>query len=90
MPAPGAANIDDGVLIDLSALSNIEYHAGRSGVVIGSGNRWGDVYRHLDPYAVTVVGGRVLDVGVGGVVLGCKLIPYSTCSVRHNACWCSY
>lgn len=64
MPAPGAANIDDGVLIDLSTPSDIEYHADRSVVVVGSGNRWGVVYRHLDPYAVTVVGGRVLDVGV--------------------------
>lgn len=90
MPAPGAANIDDGVLIDLSTPRNIECHADRSVVVVGSGNRWGDVYRHLNPYAVTVVGSRVLDVGVGGMILGCRLIAYSTCFVRHNAYWCSY
>jgi hypothetical protein len=41
-------------------------------VTVGSGNRWKDVYTYLDQYAVTVVGGRVFDVGVGGLTLGCK------------------
>ena len=28
------------------------------------------MYTALDPYNVTVVGGRVMDVGVGGLILG--------------------
>lgn len=36
---------------------------------IGPGNRWGQVYDRLDPLNITVLGGRVADVGVGGLLL---------------------
>ncbi|KAH6655956.1 putative FAD-binding oxidoreductase [Truncatella angustata] len=68
-PSPGAANIDNGVLIDLADLNGITYDAASSTVVVGTGNRWNAVYTALDPYNVTVVGGRVVDVGVGGFLL---------------------
>ncbi|KAI1347633.1 putative FAD-binding oxidoreductase [Xylaria sp. FL0043] len=61
-PSPGAANIDQGVLIDMSGFNNAEYDATNQVAVIGSGQTW-----------VTVVGGRVLDVGVGGLLLGNRL-----------------
>lgn len=73
MPAPGFANIDNGVLIDMSKLTTLQYDAGNSAVTVGSGNRWVDVYTYLDPFAVTVAGGRVNDVGVAGLTLGCEL-----------------
>ncbi|ROW09244.1 hypothetical protein VPNG_05899 [Cytospora leucostoma] len=73
MPSPLGANINNGVLIDLSALNGINYDAASGTVVVGAGNRWADVYRGLDPYNVTVVGGRELDVGVGGLTLGSGL-----------------
>jgi FAD/FMN-containing dehydrogenase len=69
-PSPLAANSNGGVLIDLVSLDRIDYDAARSVVTIGSGLRWGQVYSELDRYQVTVVGGRVLDVGVGGLTLG--------------------
>lgn len=72
MPSPFAANIDNGVLIDLSGFNQVDYDAESSTVVIGTGNRWLDVYSTLDAFNVTVVGGRVLDVGVGGLALGSK------------------
>ncbi|ETS76483.1 hypothetical protein PFICI_11870 [Pestalotiopsis fici W106-1] len=68
-PSPGAANIDNGVLIDTSSLTHVTYDATTSTVTVGSGNRWGDVYNALDEYNVTAVGGRVLDVGVSGFLL---------------------
>ena len=37
---------------------------------LGPGGRWGDVYATLDPYEVSVVGGRIPHVGVGGLILG--------------------
>jgi hypothetical protein len=37
---------------------------------VGPGARWGDVYTQLAPKNLAVVGGRVSDVGVGGVILG--------------------
>lgn len=70
MPSPLAANINDGVLIDLSALKEVTYEASSRTVTVGSGNRWGDVYSALDPSNVTVAGGRIVDVGVAGLTLG--------------------
>ena len=71
-PSPYAANINAGVLIDMTKFNKIDYQPAQNVVTVGTGNRWGDVYHHLDKYNVTVVGGRVLDVGVGGLTLGCE------------------
>ncbi|KAI1377104.1 putative FAD-binding oxidoreductase [Hypoxylon crocopeplum] len=67
---PGAANINGGVLIDLAKINTVAYDAKKKVAVVGSGLRWKEVYTSLDPYNVTVVGGRVLEVGVGGLTLG--------------------
>lgn len=70
MPSPLAANINAGVLIDLSALNEVTYEPSSRTVTVGSSNNWGDVYSALDPFNVTVAGGRVVDVGVAGPTLG--------------------
>jgi FAD/FMN-containing dehydrogenase len=70
LPSPGAANIDDGVLIDLGGFNRVDYDAKQNTATVGSGSRWQAVYEQLDPFNVTVVGGRVLEVGVGGLTLG--------------------
>ncbi|KAF2744280.1 putative FAD-binding oxidoreductase [Sporormia fimetaria CBS 119925] len=72
-PSPDAANINNGVLIDLAGFDQVEYDAARKRATIGTGLRWGKVYEELDKFGVTVVGGRVLDVGVGGLTLGSGL-----------------
>ncbi|KAI1350195.1 putative FAD-binding oxidoreductase [Xylaria sp. FL0043] len=72
-PAPLGANINDGVLFDMSGFNSVRYDAQQGVAVVGTGMRWGDVYRHLDQYNVTVVGGRILEVGVGGLTLGSGL-----------------
>ncbi|KAI3319739.1 putative FAD-binding oxidoreductase [Xylariaceae sp. AK1471] len=72
-PSPLAANIAQGVLIDMSAFNGVDYHANDQVAVVGSGQRWENVYTKLDQYGVTVVGGRVLTVGVGGLTLGSGL-----------------
>ncbi|KAI1657067.1 FAD-binding domain-containing protein [Daldinia decipiens] len=69
-PSPGAANIDQGVLIDLSRFNSVDYDAENNVANIGAGQKWENVYKQLDQFNVTVVGGRVLDVGVGGLILG--------------------
>lgn len=71
-PSPGAANIDQGVLIDLSKFNGVDYDAENNVANIGAGQKWENVYKQLDQFNVTVVGGRVLDVGVGGLILGGK------------------
>ncbi|KAE8454491.1 hypothetical protein EG329_000114 [Mollisiaceae sp. DMI_Dod_QoI] len=37
---------------------------------IGPGNRWIDVYNALQPKGLAVIGGRVADIGVGGLAMG--------------------
>jgi FAD/FMN-containing dehydrogenase len=69
-PNPGFANINNGVLIDMSLFNQVHYDASHNVALVGSGLTWGTVYTTLEQYNVTVVGGRVLDVGVGGLMLG--------------------
>ena len=66
----GAANIDSGITINLRALKNVTLNADKSMVSIGGGAKWADVYAHLDGSAVATSGGRVADVGVGGLTTG--------------------
>ncbi|KAK4222535.1 bifunctional solanapyrone synthase [Podospora fimiseda] len=76
-PNSGYANINRGVLISLSSLNKVSYHANTNTVDLSPGARWGQVYNYLEPHNVTVVGGRVLDVGVGGLLLGAGLSYYT-------------
>lgn len=66
----GASNIASGITIDLALLSSVEIAEDNQSVWIGPGARWSDVYASLEPYNLTVAGGRVGHVGVGGYVLG--------------------
>ncbi|KAF2716504.1 oxidoreductase FAD-binding protein [Polychaeton citri CBS 116435] len=69
-PWAGAANIEDGVTIDLTHLNQVTLSDDKSTVTIGPGNRWHDVYGTLVPQGLVTGGGRVAIVGVGGLVLG--------------------
>ncbi|KAH9887171.1 putative FAD-binding oxidoreductase [Xylariomycetidae sp. FL2044] len=73
MPVAHAANIDGGILIDMSNIRGTHVDVEQDTVVVGAGQRWADVYAELDQYEITVAGGRVLSAGVGGLVLGCGL-----------------
>ena len=72
----GAANIQDGVTIDLALLKDITVSADSLTASVGSGSRWQDVYLKLDTLNFSVVGGRVYDVGVGGLLLGGEIVKY--------------
>ncbi|KAF3935187.1 hypothetical protein ABW20_dc0109668 [Dactylellina cionopaga] len=77
MANPGFSNAGpDAVLISLSGLTKLSLKADRSIATIGVGNRWGTVYNYLQPYNVTVVGGRIGTVGTG-LVLGGGLNYFS-------------
>ncbi|KAH7337970.1 hypothetical protein B0J17DRAFT_660259 [Rhizoctonia solani] len=67
---PGWAGTDAGVLISLSKLNAIEVSKDKQSVVVGAGNRWGDVYAETGKHGVTATGGRVSPVGVSGFLLG--------------------
>ena len=70
MPFAGASNIAGGITIDLAELNEATINPNRNSVTVGPGNNWGDVYRKLEKEQKTVVGGRIADVGVGGLTLG--------------------
>ncbi|OJJ81678.1 FAD-binding oxidoreductase [Aspergillus glaucus CBS 516.65] len=66
----GAANIEDGVTIDLSKMNSTTHHHENKTASIYPGARWGSVYKTLEKDNVTVAGGRGGPVGVGGFLLG--------------------
>ena len=66
----GAANIASGITIDLAPLNEVTVSPDQTLVRIGPGNRWKDVYTVLDALSLSTSGGRVGDVGVGGLILG--------------------
>ncbi len=80
----GTANIESGVTIDLHHLNSIDittsriapvnasYVANTTVVNIGGGATWDQVYQKLDPLGLSVTGGSVAGVGVGGLTLGGK------------------
>jgi FAD/FMN-containing dehydrogenase len=70
MAFAGAANIQDGITIDLGDLNQFSYSSNTGLATFGPGLRWGDVYTKLAAYGRGAAGGRSADVGVGGYLLG--------------------
>lgn len=66
----GASNIEGGVTLDLRKLNQIVVSADKKQTAVGAGNVWYDVYTKLQPMGLTVIGGRVSAIGVGGLTLG--------------------
>ncbi|KAI0103191.1 FAD-binding domain-containing protein [Nemania sp. FL0031] len=76
-PAAGAANIQNGVTLDLTLLKETRLSEDHYVASVGAGSAWVDVYRTLNPFNKTVNGGRNGAVGVGGVTLGGGISYYS-------------
>lgn len=66
----GGSNVDQGVTIDLLYMNDITVANDSQTVSVGSGSRWIQVTEVLDQLGLGVVGGRVADVGVAGLLLG--------------------
>lgn len=64
-----------GVQIAMYRFSEVNYKETSQTVDIGAGLIWDDVYAALEPFGITVVGGRVSGVGVAGFTLGGGRIP---------------
>ncbi|KAI8959966.1 FAD-binding domain-containing protein [Daldinia sp. FL1419] len=63
------SNVQQGVVIDLVNLNGISLSADRSSVTIGTGRRWGEVYKTLSGSGVSINGARDSSPGVGGQTL---------------------
>ncbi|KAK7956316.1 uncharacterized protein PG986_005538, partial [Apiospora aurea] len=68
-PNPGHASVDGGVLVALRHLDGVRYDAEKGVAYVKPGGEWNDVIGALEPHGVTVVGGRLGIVGVGGFLL---------------------
>ena len=66
----GASNIQGGLTIDLANLNQIQVSQDRTLTHVGAGNRWINVYSQLGEQQLAVIGGRVANIGVGGLTLG--------------------
>lgn len=66
----GFGTNDDGVVIDLSRLADVEVvDKERHRVRIGGGATWGQVAAALDPHGLAISSGDTKSVGVGGLTL---------------------
>ncbi|KAL1637024.1 hypothetical protein SLS58_009463 [Diplodia intermedia] len=78
-PNVGFASVDEhGVLIDMVKLDEITLNYDQSVVSVGPGNRFGAVYEKLNSSGLSIVGGRVTHVGVGGYMLGGGMAFFSS------------
>lgn len=66
----GASNIQGGITMPLEKLNQVKVSSDRKTVAVGPGNTWFSTYTALQPTNLAVVGGRVSDIGVGGLTLG--------------------
>jgi len=55
-------------------MNSVAVSGNKKTVSIGSGNRWGNVYTKLDEQDLVMVGGRLSQVGVGGLLTGGTLM----------------
>jgi FAD/FMN-containing dehydrogenase len=66
----GSGVCDDGVVIDLSPMSQVHVDPERRVAHVGAGARWRDVDRACQLFGLATTGGEVSDTGVGGLTLG--------------------
>jgi FAD binding domain/Berberine and berberine like len=66
----GLGTCDDGVVIDLSLLRDVEVDAEARTVRVGGGSVWGDVDAATNPHGLATPSGIIATTGVGGLTLG--------------------
>ncbi|GAM83052.1 hypothetical protein ANO11243_010380 [Dothideomycetidae sp. 11243] len=66
----GASSTSTGITVSMENFNQVTLSQDRKTAAVGPGNTWESVYDALDPYNLTVIGGRASDVGVGGLMLG--------------------
>ncbi|MFD6285515.1 FAD-binding oxidoreductase [Streptomyces sp. NPDC060205] len=66
----GLGTCDDGVVVDLSALKDIEVDPGARTARVGAGCVWGEVDRATNAHGLATPSGIISTTGVGGLTLG--------------------
>jgi len=65
----GTAVVDDGLVVDLSAMGAVRIDENRGTVHVQGGATWGDVDRVTAPFGLATTGGVVSETGVAGLAL---------------------
>ncbi|KAL4738957.1 FAD-binding domain-containing protein [Aspergillus similis] len=66
----GAANIQGAVTVDLRSMNSLVLSDDKKTASVGGGSIFSDLYPQLVPHGLTVMGGRVPGIGVGGFTTG--------------------
>ncbi|MCJ1436396.1 hypothetical protein MMC27_005775 [Xylographa pallens] len=66
----GAANIQGGVTVNLRKMDKVTLNPDKTLVLVPGGSKWHDVYSLLEEHGLAASGGRLSDVGVGGLSTG--------------------
>jgi FAD/FMN-containing dehydrogenase len=66
----GLGTVDDGVVIDLSLLKDVQVDPGSRTVRVGGGCTWGEVDRVTGEHGLATPSGIISTTGVGGLTLG--------------------
>ncbi|HEX7107065.1 MAG TPA: FAD-binding oxidoreductase [Acidothermaceae bacterium] len=67
---PGFGTVDDGVVVDLSALRNVRVDPRTATATVGGGATWGDFNHATYPFGLATTGGIISTTGVAGLTLG--------------------
>jgi FAD/FMN-containing dehydrogenase len=67
---PGFSTVDDGLVLDLSAMKGIRVDPGRKRVVAQAGALWADVDNETQAFGLALTGGLVSTTGIAGFTLG--------------------
>ncbi|KAJ7159198.1 FAD-binding domain-containing protein [Mycena crocata] len=84
----GWNSISDGVLISFAHMTSVSYSPATDTVTVAPGVHWGDAMASIEPYGVTVIGGRASDIGMGlllggGISFVSPLYGWSADSIKE-------
>jgi FAD/FMN-containing dehydrogenase len=66
----GMSTVDDGLVVDVRNMNEIEVHPAERMVRCGAGTTWGELDRATQEHGLATTGGRVSTTGVAGFTLG--------------------
>ena len=87
---PGFSSVgQQGIVINLGAMKQFTLNEDKSIASLGPGNTWDAVYGALGNFDLSVAGGRVAGVGVGGLLLGGMVPPtyFKIFLSKHRIPW---
>ena len=67
---PGFGTVDDGLVIDLSGMRNVQVDPTTAVARAGGGALWGDFNHATHAFGLSTTGGVISTTGVGGLTLG--------------------